>query len=92
MYGKTANIFGAIPSLHVAYPMLAVWFSFRIGAARAWAVTFFVVMAFSAVYLNHHYILDVLWGASYALIVGWAMDRYANRVTVDTVALDPVRP
>ena len=31
-------------------------------------------MCFSAVYLNHHYILDILWGSSYAVLVTIVME------------------
>jgi len=69
MYGRAADVFGAIPSLHVAYPMLAVFYAFRYGALRIFSLFFYLTMCFSAVYLNHHYILDILWGSSYALLV-----------------------
>jgi membrane-associated phospholipid phosphatase len=71
MYARAADVFGAIPSLHVAYPLLAIVFSFYFGAARAFSIGFYIVMCFSAVYLNHHYILDILWGSSYALLIGF---------------------
>ncbi len=71
MYGRAADVFGAIPSLHVAYPLLAVYFAFQFKIARTFSVGFYLLMCFSAVYLNHHYILDILWGSSYALWVGW---------------------
>lgn len=84
-YGKSADVFGAIPSLHVAYPLLAVWYSMRFGAARIFSVTFYLIMCFAAVYLNHHYILDLIWGSAYAILVGVGMDwwfkrRYRNRL------------
>ena len=75
MYGRAADVFGAIPSLHVAYPLLTVFYAFRFGAARTFTVVFYLLMCFSAVYLNHHYILDILWGSVYALLIGWMMDR-----------------
>lgn len=76
MYGRAADVFGTVPSLHVAYPLLAVYFSFYFGAARMFSIGFYLVMCFSAVYLNHHYILDILWGSIYALATGWAINRY----------------
>jgi membrane-associated phospholipid phosphatase len=79
MYGRAADVFGAIPSLHVAYPLLAVYFAHRFGALRTLCWGFYVVMCFSAVYLNHHYVLDVIWGSAYALLVGLAVDRYLSR-------------
>ena len=75
-YAKSPNPFGAIPSTHVAYPMLATYFAFRLRSLRIFCLGFFLLMAFSAVYLNHHYILDLIWGAAYALIIGWLMDRF----------------
>ena len=78
MYGRAADVFGAIPSLHVAYPFLAVYFAFRYGTARAFCVGFYLLMCFSAVYLNHHFILDILWGSAYALIIGWLTFRYVD--------------
>jgi membrane-associated phospholipid phosphatase len=66
-YKRSANVFGAMPSLHVAYPMstlLALW-----GSGKKWTVpiaVFVVVVAFAAVYLQHHYILDVIAGLACA--------------------------
>ncbi len=75
MYGRSTDVFGAIPSLHIAYPLLAVYFAFALGSARIFAVGFYLLMCFSAVYLNHHYILDILWGSAYALLMGWLVDQ-----------------
>ena len=79
MYGRAADVFGAIPSLHVAYPLLAAYFAFQYGAARVFCLLFYLWMCFSACYLNHHYILDMLWGSSYALVVGWIVHRLPVR-------------
>jgi len=81
MYSKSANIFGAIPSLHISYPALAMLFAFQLKSLRAFSVIFYVTMCFSAVYLNHHYILDVIWGSAYALLIWWWVNLYANTKT-----------
>jgi membrane-associated phospholipid phosphatase len=75
-YAKCPNAFGAIPSGHVAFPMLCAYFAFKLKSLRVFCGLFFLLIAFAAVYLNHHYILDVLWGAAYGLLVGWAMNAY----------------
>jgi membrane-associated phospholipid phosphatase len=75
MYGMSADVFGSVPSLHVSYPVMAIFFAFRYGRYRGLAVTYYLGMAFSAVYLNHHYLIDVLWGAAYGVFVAWAVDR-----------------
>jgi membrane-associated phospholipid phosphatase len=79
MYGRAADVFGAIPSLHVAYPLLSVCFAFAIGSLRGFALLFYAIMCFSAVYLNHHYVLDILWGSTYAVIVFAVLRAIANR-------------
>lgn len=69
MYGRGVDVYGAFPSLHVAYPLLAAWAAFRVGELR-WvrvpALLFFLLMCLSAVYLQHHYVVDVLLGIVYA--------------------------
>lgn len=79
MYGRAADVFGAIPSLHVAYPLLSVLFAFYLKSARTFAVFFYLIMVFSAVYLNHHYVLDILWGSAYAVIIFSCMRAWAGR-------------
>lgn len=75
MYGRAADIFGAIPSLHVAYPLLATLYAFQFGALRIFCLLFYALMCFSAVYLNHHYVLDILWGSTYAVFIWIIMGR-----------------
>jgi hypothetical protein len=77
-YGHSADVFGAIPSLHVAYPLMATYYAFRFGAARTFTLSFYLLMCFSAVYLNHHYLLDIIWGSAYALGTCLAMDAIWN--------------
>lgn len=66
-YARNPNVFGAMPSLHVGYPMLC-FFAVR-DKGRGWAIStllFALLVAFAALYLQHHYVLDVLVGAGYA--------------------------
>lgn len=78
-YGRSVDPFGAIPSLHVAYPLLAVYYAFQFGAARSFSVAVFLLMCFSAVYLNHHYVIDLVAGWAYALFVAVAVDALHSR-------------
>jgi membrane-associated phospholipid phosphatase len=67
MYGRASDVFGAMPSLHVAYALLVVLEGWSL-MERPWRVAsagFFVLMCFSAVYLDHHWVLDVLAGITY---------------------------
>ena len=68
-YGKSADVFGAIPSLHVVYPFLAMIYGWRLRRFRPVAIGYFLLVCFSAVYLNHHYLLDIFIGLGIALAV-----------------------
>jgi hypothetical protein len=64
IYSKGSNVFAAMPSLHSSYPVIVVYYALknRLGLMN---IFFFIVMFgiwFSAVYLSHHYVLDVLAG------------------------------
>lgn len=71
MYGRASDVFGAMPSLHCAYACIVAvegWGVFNRGW-RAASVAFFLLMAFSAVYLDHHWVLDAVAGVGYCLVV-----------------------
>jgi len=70
IYAKSSNIFAAMPSLHASYPLIVLYFGIK---AKLGAVNFLfaIIMAgiwFSAVYTNHHYVLDVLAGIACCII------------------------
>jgi inositol phosphorylceramide synthase catalytic subunit len=80
-YARNPNVFGAMPSLHVAYPLLVTLFTWHRGWLwRVPAVAFTLLVSFAAVYLAHHYVLDVL--AGYAVAVGsaWAGIQLGRRL------------
>jgi inositol phosphorylceramide synthase catalytic subunit len=82
MYGRGVDVFGAYPSLHVAYPLIAAVLAFRLSELRwaRWpALGFFLLMCLSAVYLQHHYVTDVVLGSAYALVVLAAMTALDRR-------------
>jgi membrane-associated phospholipid phosphatase len=68
MYGRSSVVFGAMPSLHVAYVLLVALEGWPVFAlpGRAASLGFFTLMCFSAVYLDHHWVLDVLAGIAYS--------------------------
>ena len=68
-YSRNTNVFGAMPSLHVGYPTLVLCVVATMG--MPWAVStaiFALWVAFSAIYLRHHYVWDVIFGALYAVL------------------------
>jgi membrane-associated phospholipid phosphatase len=84
VYSRSIEVFGAIPSLHVAYPLIAAILAFRTRELRwaRWpAAVYAAVMSFSAVYLQHHYVIDVLLGLAYAVIAVAAVLAWERRAT-----------
>jgi membrane-associated phospholipid phosphatase len=63
-YSRAASVFGALPSMHCAYPVLGMLTARRVATARTWPlhIGYTTVMAGAAVYLDHHWIIDVLAG------------------------------
>ncbi len=70
IYGRNANIFAAVPSLHAAYMLIAFVYAV-ISRQNTFVKVLFAVITlgiwFTAVYTCHHYIIDVLLGIATAL-------------------------
>ncbi len=61
---------GAIRFDHLmVYPFLAILYGWRLRRFRLIAVPYFLLVCFAAVYLNHHYLLDIFIGLGIALAV-----------------------
>lgn len=95
-YGKSADVFGAIPSLHIVYPFLAMVFGWRLRRFRPWAIGYFLLVCFSAVYLDHHYVLDILAGLADAALVmavarAWFGALYPETERTIALAEEPLR-
>lgn len=80
MYGRASEVFGAVPSLHVAYPAVILLEGWRRHHAlgRALAIAFFASMAFAAIYLDHHWITDAVVGITYGVVVHFAVRTLAS--------------
>lgn len=78
LYGRNANVFAAVPSLHSAYTLVAFIYSLK-AKCPAWLRIFlaFVTLGiwFTAVYTSHHYIIDVAMGILCSL-AGYALFEY----------------
>lgn len=81
-YARSPNVFGAIPSLHTAIPLLAFGFACRVRRLRVATGLYALLMAFSALYLNHHYAIDVIWGWTYAIAAGLLVIRLRRFVWI----------
>ena len=78
-YGHSSDVLGAMPSMHCAYPMLLLGFALELRRPRLVAalVAFELLMCFSAVYLQHHYVSDVIVGVAYAAL-GYGASRFVS--------------
>lgn len=91
LYAKSSNVFAAMPSLHASYPILVLYYGLK--NKLGWInIIFALIMLgiwFSAVYNDHHYVLDILAGIvcaaiaiiSFNLVVGnvkWVNRSFEN--------------
>lgn len=78
IYGRNANVFAAVPSLHAAYMLVALLYAIKTRRSLWMRLAFAVVMVgiwWTAVYSGHHYVIDVLLGISCAL-TGFLLFEY----------------
>lgn len=64
VYGKSSNVFAAMPSLHSSYPVIVLYHGIKnkLGWVNLLFATVMAGIWFSAVYTSHHYVLDVIAG------------------------------
>lgn len=80
MYGRSSDVFGAMPSLHVAYSLMVVlagWATFG-RVLRGASIAFFSLMALASAYLDHHWILDAVAGITYC-VIAWTITGWIQR-------------
>jgi membrane-associated phospholipid phosphatase len=96
-YSRAASVFGAFPSMHCAYPVLGLVTAWRAGRrTRPLHVGYAVWMAVAAVYLDHHWVIDVVAGWLVAIVAvvaaTWLGRRLARDEPVECeVQMTPVR-
>jgi membrane-associated phospholipid phosphatase len=80
-YGRAANAFGAMPSLHVVFPLIGLLTALRQATWRTWPVHLLYAgsMMVASVYLDHHWILDGLAGAMVAVAAVFIAARLLGR-------------
>jgi hypothetical protein len=76
VYSKSSWVFGAMPSMHAGFPFLNILFARKVyKKGLIPLVTFMLLVWFSAVYLRHHYIVDLIVGVIYVsvayAVVSW---------------------
>ncbi len=81
MYSQGTNTFGAMPSMHAAFPLILLYFSRKFG--NKWLSILIAISMisiwFGAVYTNHHYILDVIVGIFCGILAIFITEMLVNR-------------
>ncbi len=83
MYSQSANVFGAVPSLHAAYPMILSYYSFK-NKNIFLSVIFLITMLgiwFAALYTTHHYMIDVVLGMLCAVLGIFVSEQFIKKTT-----------
>jgi membrane-associated phospholipid phosphatase len=79
IYTKGSNVFAALPSMHSAYPLIVLFYSYKL-LKHHWFTWLMVLFSFgtwfAAVYSSHHYILDVILGVICAIIGIWVYEKF----------------
>lgn len=79
LYGRNANVFAAVPSLHSAYTLVAFIYSLRTKTPSWMRIALGIITLgiwFTAVYTSHHYIIDVTLGIA-CTFLGYLIFEYA---------------
>jgi len=79
LYGQSPVVFGSFPSLHGAWPLMMTLFAPKNFAKIAFG-TYSLWVWWAALYLKHHYLIDLIGGATYVIIsymIGLSVIRVA---------------
>lgn len=85
IYSKSFNVFGAVPSLHSAYPLISTYYAKKHGLkwGTILLVIFTIMTWFSAVYSIHHYVIDVVLGIFCAIFAIAFFEKILLKTKVD---------
>lgn len=81
-YGRAASVFGAMPSMHCAYPMLGLLTAWRSTTwkTRPLHLLYAVTMFVASNYLDHHWVWDGLMGWMTAFVAVVVAERVARNL------------
>ena len=81
MYSQGTNTFGAMPSMHAAFPLILVYYSLKF--KNKWLTMLFLLSLvgiwYGAIYTAHHYILDIVMGIVCGILGLIITELYVNR-------------
>jgi len=68
LYGHSPIVFGSFPSLHGAWPIVITIFAPNIRSLKMIGTGYVVLVWWAALYLNHHFLVDLIGGGLYVLV------------------------
>ncbi len=72
--------FGALPSMHAGFSFLSFLYSFQLNRKLSWGLAIYCVsMSFSALYLQHHYGIDLILGVVYAFLAYFLVEKFLKK-------------
>jgi membrane-associated phospholipid phosphatase len=76
-YSRASQVFGALPSMHCAFPALGLLTAWRFTSwrTRPIHIGYTLLMFGASVYLDHHWIIDGIAGWGVALLAVWLTQR-----------------
>jgi hypothetical protein len=91
LYTRAASVFGAMPSMHCAYPMLGLLTAWRSTTwkTRPIHILYAVTMFVGSSYLDHHWIWDGLAGIALAGVAVWLCGKLLGAPAPDSVPAAP---
>ncbi|MDF3065528.1 MAG: inositol phosphorylceramide synthase [Polyangiaceae bacterium] len=81
LYSRAASVFGAMPSMHCAYPMLGLLTAWRSVSwkTRPLHVLYAVTMLVGSNYLDHHWLWDGIAGIALAAVAVWLSGKLLGK-------------
>ena len=81
-YARAASVFGALPSMHCAYPLIGLLTAWRAATwrTRPIHIAYTLIMFTASLYLDHHWLVDGLCGWAMAVFAVWAAGLVVARL------------
>jgi hypothetical protein len=92
-YARAASVFGALPSMHCAYPLIGLLTAWRAATVRTLPlhIVYTFGMFFASVYFDHHWIIDGLLGWVVAFVAVTAAGKLLDRWPALSASTPPAR-
>lgn len=85
IFNKNANVLAAMPSVHSINPIVVLFYGLqkKLGKINWFFLIFMLGIWFSAVYSDHHYIIDVLAGIIVGVVVLYIFEKLIKKEFID---------